>query len=342
MRLINLINCHSKIIPSLVLFILIIAGFGCSSLNKKKAGKLPIEGKAWNVQLPDNNLLPMNWISPGTFIMGSPESEKGRKTDENPQTTVTLTKGYWLGITEVTIGQWKAVTGVRLRDKVNKMLNDETLYDFEGGKKQKIRDYMHFDRDNPDKIMANEDESLPMYFVSWNEAIGFCQKLNLQEHAKGRLPAGYEYTLPTEAQWEYACRAGTTGATYALPENADSNDESLDGIAWYRKNSIKGYTGKGLGPTAAGPRIVGTKQPNKWHMYDMLGNIWEWCRDWYGPYPGGAVTDPVGPQTGTYRANRGGSWGSGISDERSANRAKNPPNEDSAYRGFRIALSAVR
>lgn len=265
--------------------------------------------------------------------MGSPATEQGRKADESPQTTVTLTKGYWLGTTEVTIGQWKAVTGHSLRDKVLQLLNDETLDDFDG-KKMKERDFMHFDKNNPDKIMANEDDGLPMYFVSWNEAMEFCKKLTEQERAHGRLPAGYEYTLPTEAQWEYACRAGTIGPTYS--------DGSLDNIAWYVKNSFIGYTGKGLGNPPAGPRDVGAKLPNKWGMQDILGNNWEWCRDWYGPYPGGSVTDPTGPINGTYRVNRGGSFGSGAFDERSANRAKNPPNETSAYRGFRVAMCVVQ
>lgn len=311
---------------------------GCTSISKKSIAKSPVEGKTWQLQLPGNTLLPMSWINPGTFVKGSPETEKGRKADENPQTKVTLTKGYWLGKTEVTIGQWKAVTGQSLRDKVTQLLNDETLYDFEG-KMQKIRDYIHFDRNTPDKIMANEDELLPMYFVSWNEAMDFCKKLNLLEHADGRLPAGYAYTLPTEAQWEYACRAGTTGATYALNEN--TTDDGLNSIAWYGKNGTAGYVGRGLSSLMAGPRDAGGKLANKWGMQDMLGNLWEWCLDWYGPYTGGDVTDPVGPATGTYRVNRGGSWGSGMNDERSANRAKNPPNEDSAWRGFRLALCPV-
>ena len=305
---------------------------GCASLKTKNTANAPVAGKSWDIPLSGNTVLPMAWISPGTFSMGSPEVESGHKADESPQTTVTLSKGYWLGNTEVTIGEWKAITGQTLRDKVIKLLNDETLYDFEG-KKMTERDFMHFDKNDPDKIMANQDDRLPMYFVSWDEAMEFCHKLTKLEHAHGRLPAGYEYTLPTEAQWEYACRAGTTGATYS--------NGSLDDIAWYVKNSFMGYTGKGLGNPPAGPRDVGEKLPNKWGMHDILGNIWEWCRDWYGLYPGGNVTDPVGPETGAYKVNRGGSFGSGPNDERSANRAKNPPNEDSAYRGFRIALCAV-
>jgi formylglycine-generating enzyme required for sulfatase activity len=316
----------------IALLSLLIFSTHCFAQIKTGHRTRPVPGKSWNLPLPDNTELPMAWISPGKFVMGSPESETGRKADESPQTTVTLTKGYWLGKTELTVGQWKAVTGVGLRDKVIKMLNDETLYDFEG-KKQRIRDFMGFNRNDPDKIMANEDDQLPMYFVSWNEAMDFCRKLNVLERAHGRLPAGYEYTLPTEAQWEFACRAGTTGPTYV---------NNLDSIAWYVKNSALGYKGNGLGNPNTGPRDVGGKLPNRWSLQDMPGNLWEWCRDWYGPYPGGNVTDPSGPATGIDRVNRGGSFGSGANDERSANRAKNPPNEDSAYRGFRIALCAVQ
>jgi len=322
-----------KNVQMTVFYCLMALACNCGSLNKHVNSVEPVADKPWNLSLPGNTQFPMAWIPAGTFAMGTPDTEPGRKVDESPQTTVTLSKGYWLGTTEVTIGQWKAVTGQSLRDKVMKLLNDETLRDFDG-KKMKERDFMHFDKNDPDKIMANEDDQLPMYFVSWNEAMDFCRKLTEQERVKGRLPAGYEYTLPTEAQWEYVCRAGTTGPTYS--------DGSLDDIAWYVKNSYMGYTGKGLGNPPAGPRDVGAKLANKWGMQDILGNIWEWCRDWYGPYPGGQVTDPTGPKDGSYRVNRGGSFGSGANDERSGNRAKNPPNEDSAYRGFRVALCAVQ
>src|ERR1700733_10611476 len=136
---------------------LAILALSCASLHKQNSVAGPVAGKQWNTPLPDNTQFPMAWIPAGTFTMGSPDIEQGRKADESPQTTVTLTKGYWLGTTEVTVGQWKAVTGQSLRDKVLQLLNDETLYDFDG-KKMKERDFMHFDKNNPDKIMANEDD----------------------------------------------------------------------------------------------------------------------------------------------------------------------------------------
>jgi formylglycine-generating enzyme required for sulfatase activity len=289
--------------------------------------------------------LEMFWIPPGTFTMGSPESDPMSRADERPQTKVTLTHGYWLGKTMFTIGQWKNVTGLDVRGQLSKVLHDDTLYDL-GGRKQTVRDFMRFSRDaDPGKYLAGEESELPIYFVSWNDATELCHKLNERELAAGRLPAGYEYNLPTEAQFEYACRAGTTEDTYAGPLVVDGhNSPVLDKIAWYDANSPNGYTGKGFSVSGrtAGPHPVAQKQPNAWGLYDMTGNIWQWCRDWYGPLPGGSETDPTGPVTGTDRVNRGGSFGSGPRDERSAARAKNPPAEASAYRGFRLALCSVR
>src|SRR5688572_28097734 len=120
-------------------------------------------------------MINMVWIPAGTFTMGSPPTEPGRKQDESPQTTVTL-KSYWLGKTELTIGQWKAVMGETLREHVIKMLQDETVYDF-GGQKKKLREFMNFNPNDPDRIMANENDSLPMYFVSWDDAMEFCKTL---------------------------------------------------------------------------------------------------------------------------------------------------------------------
>lgn len=323
---------------------LLALGGGCASPDARNSTSVPVTGRPWNLPLSDNAFCEMAWIPPGTFTMGSPASEPLRKADEGPPTQVTLSKGFWLGKTMVTIGQWKSVTGLDVRGQLEKMLRDDTLYDL-GGKMRTVRDYMRFSRDaDPGKYLANEDADLPMYFVSWNDATQFCNLLNARERAAGRLPKGYEYNLPTEAQWEYACRAGTTNATYAGPlVVAGGRSPSLDAIAWYSGNSPDGYVGKGFKVAGrnGGPHPVAQNQPNAWGLYDMSGDLWEWCRDWYGAYPGGSVTDPGGPPTGIDRVNRGGSFGSGPGDERSAQRAKNPPAEASAYRGFRLALCPV-
>jgi len=125
-------------------------------------------------------------------------------------------------------------------------------------------------------------KDLPVEQVSWDDAQEFCKKLN----EKSLLPAGWQWALPTEAQWEYACRAGTTG-DYA---------DSLDDMAWYSAN-IDSKT-----------HAVATKKANAWGLHDMHGNVWEWCADRYGAYPTGAVTDPTGSNSGSIRVARGGSW----------------------------------
>ncbi len=205
-------------------------------------------------------------------------SASGGDSDERPFTRVTLTKPYWLGKTEVTQAQWTAVMG-----------------------------------NNPSQFKGDDR---PVEQVSWNDAMEFCRKLTERERAAGRLPEGYAYTLPTEAEWEYACRAGTTG-DYA---------GNLDAMGWYGANS---------GSTT---HPVGTKQANAWGLHDMHGNVWEWCADWYGNYPGGSVTDPTGPPSGSYRVLRGGCWFSAAVDCRSAGRSENGPGLRSLIIGFRLAL----
>ena len=159
----------------------------------------------------------------------------------------------------------------------------------------------------------------PVEEVSWDDAVEFCRKLSElpEEKAAGRV-----YRLPTEAEWEYACRAGTT-TKYSF---GDSESE-LGEYGWFDKNSDRKT------------HPVGQKQPNKWGLYDMHGNVWEWCSDWYGGYPKSAVTDPVGGSTGSARVFRGGSWSCGAAGCRSANRAGSDPSYRGDYVGFRVALS---
>jgi formylglycine-generating enzyme required for sulfatase activity len=230
--------------------------------------------------VPDLNL-EMAYIRPGTFTMGSPASESGRSDDEGPQTQVTLTKSYWLGKTEVTQAQWEALMG-----------------------------------NNPSSFKGADR---PVEQVSWNDAMQFCRKLTERERAAGRLSESYEYALPTEAQWEYACRAGTTGQ-YA-------GDGNLGDMGWYGGNS-----GNTTHP-------VGQKQPNAWGLYDMHGNVWEWCLDWYGNYPGGSVRDPTGPSSGTNRVLRGGCWNIYAFYCRSAYRSRLVPGYRNNILGFRLALA---
>jgi sulfatase modifying factor 1 len=193
-----------------------------------------------------------------------------------------------------------------------------------------------------------------MHYVSWDDAMEFCRKLTQQARKAGTLPDGYEYMLPTEAQWEYACRAGTTDATYAGPIQivGERNAPVLDEIAWYGGNSSVGYQGKGWDTKdwpekqypggKAGPRDVGLKKPNAWGLYDMSGDVDQWCRDWFGPYPGGSVMDPVGASSGAYRVLRGGCWSNGAENCRSAGRYRNDPDRCDFCTGFRLALSPVR
>ncbi len=228
--------------------------------------------------------LELVWIKPGTFVMGSPAHEADRNKAEGPQTEVTLTQGFWLGKTPVTQAQYEAVTGT-----------------------------------NPSHFKA-EGKDAPVEEVSWVDAMDYCTKLTGQERTAGRLPEGYAYTLPTEAQWEYVRRAGKTEAYAGNP----------DTMAWHQGNS-DGTT-----------HPVATKEANAWGFYDLSGNVLQWCFDWFGDYPGGAVTDPTGPDYGHFRMARGGSWRMGPELCRSAARAGGSAGRRDYTIGFRLALSPVR
>jgi len=255
--------------------------------------RVALVNKNITIPLSDKVDLDMVWINPGTFTMGSPSDELGRDNDE-VQHKVTLTQGYWLGKYEITQAQYKAVMKV-----------------------------------NPSQFIGAD---LPVETVSWNDAIEFCEKLTEIEKAAGRLPEGYEYTLPTEAQWEYACRAGTTtafnnGTNIPTEEQIDKEPcPNLDEVGWYEFNSDETT------------HPAGQKKPNAWGLYDMHGNVYEWCLDWYGKYPTSSVTDPTGPATGSNRVMRGGSWTYNAYGCRSAFRNYGSPDRRSNDRGFRVAL----
>jgi formylglycine-generating enzyme required for sulfatase activity len=234
---------------------------------------LPPEAPAQGAEAPAGFIR----VEPGSFEMGSPEGESGRGHDEQ-QHSVQITRAYWLKVTPVTQGEW-----VALMER------------------------------NPSNFQTCGADC-PVERVSWRDAVSYLNKLSLKEglepcYEDGRFVGdrfkGLDcngYRLPTEAEWEYAARAGTDTRRYG----------EVGDIAWYVWNS------------GGMPHPVAKKQKNDWGFYDMLGNVWEWCQDWYGPYEANA-TDPMGPTDGAFRVFRGGSW---LSDEwfaRAANRYRSPP-----------------
>jgi formylglycine-generating enzyme required for sulfatase activity len=167
--------------------------------------------------------------------------------------------------------------------------------------------------ENPSDFQGHPDH--PVENVSWNDVQHFLERLSAQD--------GHIYTLPSEAQWEYACRAGSSSA-YCFGDDATP----LGNYAWYDANA-DGST-----------HPVGGKQPNAWGLYDMHGNVWEWCQDWYGPYAAASVTDPSGPTAGAYRVFRGGCWYLPAQSARSAGRYRDHPGVRNVFLGFRCLSSA--
>ena len=312
------------------------------------------EGEQFMINEPNGLNMTMKWCPPGSFMMGSPISEEGRDDDER-QHRVTLTKGFWMGETEVTQGQWKKIMdGETVVDLARKGLQDDTKYNL-AGKQQTLREFWGMERyGDPNNRCGELKDDVAVYNVTWNEAVEFCRKLTQRERNAGCVPDGYEYRLPTEAEWEYACRAGTTTA---LPTGMDirilgeNNAPALDDIAWYGGNSsicfpqneravdTSGWKRKQYPFGRAFAREVKGKRANGWGLYDMIGNIREWCGDWHGTYTYGGVVDPVGPTIGAYRVNRGGGWTFAARGCRSAFRGKDSPDIRNYDMGFRVALA---
>ena len=238
--------------------------------------------------------------------MGSPESEAGRFDDEGPRHLVELSEGFWLADTPCTQELWQEVTG-----------------------------------ENPSRFRSPRR---PVEQVSWDDCQRFLATLS------SRQP-GLELRLPTEAQWERACRAGTSTATWLgdLEILGANNAPLLDEIAWYGGNSgvdfdlddgedSSGWEEKQYPHTLAGTREVKRKRPNPWGLYDMLGNVWEWCSDdWADRYPEGPRVDPEGPEEGAERVIRGGSWNDHARGVRAAYRYWSHPGVRIHYLGFRLS-----
>jgi formylglycine-generating enzyme required for sulfatase activity len=250
----------------------------------------PVEPKAGETRRFDGIGIEFVWIPPGTFLMGSPSSEAGRRANEGPVHEVTISKGFWMGKYEVTKAQWEAVMGT-------------TPW---------AEEYSVFDA--PDS---------PAVYISWNDAQAFVSALNDL--------TGMAYRLPTEAEWEYACRATGTKAFCG-----GDGDEVLDQYAWYRGNAWN------TGANYARP--VGQKKANEWGLHDMHGNAGEWCADWYSDtyYSVSPATDPTGPSSGSSRVWRGGRWFCFAFNLRSAVRFRGEPGNRIRDLGLRLCRPAVR
>jgi formylglycine-generating enzyme required for sulfatase activity len=229
-------------------------------------------------------------IPKGKFLMGSPDSEVGRRTNET-QHQVTISQSFYLGSTEVTQAQWQKVMG-----------NKPSFF---------------------------KGDELPVERISWKEAFEFCKQLSEMPEEK---KAGRKYRLPTEAEWEYSCRAGTT-TPFHFGSQLNGTQANCNG-----KGVVYGTDTKGPSLDETSP--VGKYPANEWGLYDMHGNVWEWCSDWCGDYPSGSVTDPSGPATGLHRVIRGGCWNGSAVRCRSAYQGGFEPSDRYNFLGFRVALSS--
>jgi formylglycine-generating enzyme len=265
------------------------------SLEGSKAGELR----------EDNSLkMKFRWCPAGKFRMGSPPGEVDRGNDEGP-IEVTLSRGYWMGQFEVTQSQWQAVMGTTIREQ-----SEKTRYNSNYG----------------------QGADYPIHFVDHDEAKQFCSKLTNTERDAGRLPPGWIYMLPTEAQWEYACRAGTNTAT-AFGNSLGYREANCDGA--------RPYNDAEKGPASHSTQRVGQYRPNAWNLYDMHGNVWEWCRDWYDNQLSGGIDPngaPVESPKATKHVIRGGGWNSEAYRDRSAGRGWFAPEMRTLELGFRVAL----
>jgi formylglycine-generating enzyme required for sulfatase activity len=235
------------------------------------------------------------YVPPGHFRQGSPDSEIGHHRDETLH-EVALIRGFFFGVTEVTQVQWDSVMGTGDAARRFAVLKEKPAF-----------------------IGAD----LPMHSIRWDEAGAFCRALSARESRS--------YRLPTEAEWEYACRAGSTSAFNTGGEGLSINDANID-------------DGTNSARLALAPAGV-TGRANAWGLRDMHGNVWEWCADWSAPYPSVAVSDPTGPADNqmsqpelALKTVRGGGWNVSAAHARSANRWENSPALATDYIGFRVAL----
>ncbi|GEM_PF-6974672 len=280
---------------------------------RKQNYKGPVHGKSWKI--PDTELQ-FSSINPGEFQMGSNPGimgiggEKGRKTNEGPIHKVRLTYKFWMGRYPVTIADYMRFMLSETKDPQIEWTSKNCPIE-KAGKGSDVDGGFW------------EDPAQPAVEVSWPAAKAFTRWLTEIELNAGRIPSGgYVYRLPTEAEWEYSCRAGSSTRFYFGDDERD-----LANFAWFDGNSRRKT------------HPVGTKSPNEWGLFDMLGNVWEWCNDHYEGYKTESCINPYGPKTGTVFVRRGGSWVNDVNHCRCAYRNYWEPSVSFKYLGFRIVLA---
>jgi formylglycine-generating enzyme required for sulfatase activity len=261
-------------------------GLAAAKESKEAAGETKDPPKELTLDLGKGVKLELVRIPAGEFMMGSPDADKAASDVEKPRHRVRISKPFYLGKYMVTQEQWEAVMG-----------------------------------NHPSNFQGPKN---PVEQVSWDDCQQFLGKLNARfsRQPQAPLPDEGKFRLPSEAQWEYACRAGSTTQFYF-----GDDEKQLGQYAWYGENS-----GRKTHP-------VGEKKPNAWGLYDMHGNVWEWCQDWHdgGYYAKSPADDPTGPATGSDRVIRGGSWSLVAALCRSSCRFFYPPGFRFSRVGFRVA-----
>ena len=256
-------------------------------------------------------------VPAGTFWMGSPEQELGRYADE-VRHRVTLSRGFAIGQYEVTQAQWRAAMGSLPRIYSGTVQGPSRGPDAEVDNDEKVTKVVQ----PKDLITAKGDA--PIVFISWTDCQEFCKRVN------GRL-SGWRVRLPTEAEWEYACRARTESAYNdgSSVKSTRAEDKNLNPLAWYQEGGDRTL------------RPVGGRKPNAWGLYDMHGNACEWCQDFYAPSEAREQTDPRGPDKGKFRVIRGGSYDLNAEDCRSAWRMWREDGDRHKAIGLRLVLEKI-
>ena len=272
---------------------------------------VPRNGECRTFTLPGDVEMEMIYVAPGSFMMGSSSGDK----DETPH-QVRITKPYWIGKYPVTQAQWKALV---MANGVSFEKGEPTPYFSREGK-------------GSDRVSGMNTSDFPMEGISWDDCDALVKALN-RNTTDGRT-----YSLPTEAQWEFAARGGTKSCGYTY-----SGGNDMDALGWYYENSglrqlsDSDWKVENLSSNKCRTHSVKEKDVgNELGIVGMSGNVWEWCSDWYGDYPEGSVTDPKGPASGDSRVLRGGSWGSYARFCRSASRGRFIPGYRVDIDGFRL------